>query len=147
VDTRPAGPGDFSGGPATHHASGHFVVHLISCWEDQLEPGRAVIEQHARRDIDRIAAVTRPVVFAESKRARADFERTVLGTLKPDEGDTSQPRFDAEYAKLSFRPWPFPDQVEVDNLPLKAWIRGRHTNALDQLAGKVKAPRSRPRLF
>ncbi len=97
-------------------------------------------------DIDRLAAVTKPVVFAESKRARADFERTVLGTLKPEEGDTDQPRFDSEYAKLGFRPWSFPDQVEIDNLPLKAWIKGRQTNALEQLAGKVKAPRSRPRL-
>lgn len=97
-------------------------------------------------DIDRLAALTKPVVFAETKRARADFERTVLGTLKPDEGDTDQPRFDSEYAKLNFRPWSFPDQVEIDNLPLKEWIAGRQANALDQLAGKVKARRPRPRL-
>lgn len=98
-------------------------------------------------DIDRMAAVTQPVVFAESRRAKEDFERTVLGTRRPDDGDTSQPRFDEEFAKLGYRPWGFPDQVEIDNLPLKQWIRGRHTNATDQLAGKVKAPRSRPRLF
>lgn len=97
-------------------------------------------------DIDRISAVTQPVIFAESRRARADFQRTILGTLKPDEGDIEQPRFDSEYAKVPYRPWSFPDQVEIDNLPLKEWIRGRHANALDQLAGKVKAPRPRPRL-
>jgi len=97
-------------------------------------------------DIDRLSAITQPVVFAETKRARADFERTVLATLKPDEGDTEQPRFDEEFSRLGYRPWSFPGEVEIDNLPLKEWIRGRHANALDQLAGRVKAPRARPRL-
>ncbi len=109
--------------------------------EEVFVPDRLVAE------VDRIAAVTGPVVLAETRRARADFERTVLETRRRDEGDVRQPRFDSEYAKLGFRPWSFPDQVEIDNLPLKEWIRARHANALDQLAGKVKAPRSRPRLF
>jgi spore coat protein CotH len=98
-------------------------------------------------DLERLATVTQPVVWAETKRARADFERTVLGISKPNQGAVSQPRFDREYAHLDFRPWSFPEQVEIDDLPLKDWIHGRHTNALEQLAGKVKARRSKPRLF
>jgi hypothetical protein len=35
--------------------------------------------------------------------------------------------------------------VEIDNLPLKRWIQGRHTHALDRLSGRVKALRPRPR--
>jgi spore coat protein CotH len=97
-------------------------------------------------DIDRIAAVTKPVVFAESKRARADFERTVLKTLPPDDGDTSQPRFDQEFSRERYRPWSFPDAVQIDNLPLKDWIAGRQANARDQLEGRVRGTRPRPRL-
>ena len=33
-------------------------------------------------DIDLVTAVTRPVIFAESRRARADFERTILGNTQ-----------------------------------------------------------------
>ncbi|MSU34823.1 MAG: hypothetical protein EXS36_06870 [Pedosphaera sp.] len=95
-------------------------------------------------DIDRIAAVTKPVVFAESKRARADFERTVLRTLKPDFGDTSQPRHDREFKDAGYRPWGFPDAVEIDNMPLKDWIAGRHAHALGQLEGRVRRTPPRP---
>ena len=98
-------------------------------------------------DIDRIAAVTKPVVFAESKRARADFERTVLGTLRPDEGDTSQPRQDREYGRDGYRPWGFPDAVEVDNMPLREWISGRSAHVRDQLDNKVRGTRPRARMF
>ena len=97
-------------------------------------------------DIDRVAAVTRPVVFAESKRARADFERTVLGTMRPDEGDTSQPRHDREFAGEGYRPWGFPDAVEIDNLPLKRWIAGRDNQVREELAGRVRGLWPRPRL-
>lgn len=96
--------------------------------------------------IDRVAAVTGPVVAAESKRARADFDRTVLETLRPDEGDTSVPRFDRELGGDGYRPWSFPDAVEIDNLPIKAWIAGREANVRDQLAGRVAGTRPRPRL-
>ncbi|HTI72580.1 MAG TPA: CotH kinase family protein [Candidatus Limnocylindria bacterium] len=98
------------------------------------------------KDIDRIAAVTKPVVFEESKRAKADFERTVLGTLGPDDGDTSQPRFDQEYARDGFHPWGFPSGVQIDNMPLKEWISGRAVNVRDQLEGRVRGNRPRPRL-
>ena len=98
-------------------------------------------------DIDRIAAVTKPVVFAETKRARADFERTVLKTIAPDQGDTSQPRQDREFARDNYRPWGFPDAVEIDNMPLKDWVEGRHAHVRDQLEGKVRGTRPRPRLY
>lgn len=98
-------------------------------------------------DIDRIAAVTKPVVFQESKRARADFERTVLQSLKPDEGDTSQPRHDREFSRDGYRPWGFPDAVEIDNIPLKEWINGRAANAKDQLEGRLRGTRPKARLF
>ena len=54
------------------------------------------------KQIDQIAAVTKPVVFSESRRAREDFERTVLKTMGPDDGDTSQPRRDSEFRRDSF---------------------------------------------
>lgn len=98
-------------------------------------------------DIDRIAAVTKPVIFAESKRARADFERTVLRTMDPEDGDTSQPRHDREYARDNYRPWGFPDAVQIDNMPLKDWVEGRHAHVRDQLDGKVRGTRPRPRLY
>ncbi len=98
-------------------------------------------------DIDRIAAVNKPVVFAESKRAKADFERTVLKTLGPDDGDTSQPRHDREFARDGYRPRGFPDAVEIDNMPLKDWVQGRHNHVRDQLDGKARGTRPRPRLF
>lgn len=97
-------------------------------------------------DIDRIAAVTKPVVFAESKRAKADFERTILKTLKPDDGDTSQPRFDQEFSSQRYRPWGFPDAVRIDNIPLKDWIAGRHAFSLSELEGRVRGSRPRPRM-
>jgi hypothetical protein len=98
-------------------------------------------------DIDRIAAVTKPVVFAESKRAKADFERTVLKTRDPNDGDTSQPRHDREFGRDNYQPWGFPDAVQVDNVPLKDWIEGRSSNVRDQLEGKVRGTRPRPRLY
>ena len=55
MNPRPAGTGDLSRRTATHHASGHFVVHLIACREDQFESCRAVVEEDASRDIHRIA--------------------------------------------------------------------------------------------
>lgn len=98
-------------------------------------------------DIDRIASVTKPVVFAETKRAKADFERTVLKTMDPEDGDTSQPRHDREFGRDNYRPWGFPDAVQVDNVPLKDWIEGRHSNVKDQLEGKTRGTRPRPRLY
>ncbi len=97
-------------------------------------------------DIDRIASVTGPVVSGESRRAREDFERTVLGTLRPGQGDTSQPRFDREYANDGYSPWSFPDAVEVDNVPLKAWIAGREEHVRGQLEGRLAGTHPRPRL-
>lgn len=97
-------------------------------------------------DIDRVASVTRPVVFAESKRARADFERTVLGTMRPEEGDTSQPRHDREFGGEGYRPWGFPDAVEIDNLPLKQWVAGREAQVREELAGRARGTWPRPRL-
>ncbi len=97
-------------------------------------------------DIDRIAAVTRPVVFAESRRAREDFERTVLQTLRPDQGDLSQPRHDRELCPDGFRPWGFPSAVQVDNLPLKDWIAGREVQVREELAGRARGIHPRPRL-
>lgn len=97
--------------------------------------------------IDRVAAVTRPVVFAESARAKADFERTVLGTLAPGEGDTSQPRFDREFQGEPYRPWSFPDAVEIDNLPLKTWISRRYDVVREQLEGRSRGTRPKARLF
>ena len=98
-------------------------------------------------EIDRIAALTRPIVFAESRRAKEDFERTVLGTRRPDEGDTSQPRHDQEFAREPYEPRGFPDAVEVDNIPLKKWIEGRAIHVQDQLDGKVRGTKPRPRLY
>ena len=97
-------------------------------------------------DIDRVASVTRRVVFAESKRAKADFERTVLGTIPPTSGDVSQPRHDREIGRDSYHPWGFPDAVEVDNIPLKDWIAGRYQNVRGQLDGQVRGKRARARL-
>ncbi len=98
-------------------------------------------------EIDRIAAVTQPIVFAETRRAKEDFERTVLGTRRPDQGDTSQPRHDQEFAREPYEPRGFPDAVEVDNIPLKKWIEGRARNVQDQLDGKVRGTKPRPRLY
>lgn len=97
-------------------------------------------------EIDRIAAVTRSVVESESRRAKADFQRTVLGTLAPDSGDVSQPRHDIEIGRDGYRPWGFPDAVYVDNMPLKVWISGRHANVKGQLEGQVRGRRPRARL-
>jgi spore coat protein CotH len=99
-------------------------------------------------DIDRIAAVTQPVVTAESRRAREDFERTVLRTRAPDSGDISQPRQDLEavFVREGYEPWGFPDAVFIDNMPLKDWIEGRARHVRDQLEGKVVGTRPRPRL-
>lgn len=97
-------------------------------------------------DIDRISKVVLPVVQEESRRAREDFERTVLKTRRPEEGDTDQPRHDREYAKEPYEPWSFPGGIEIDNLPLKDWIAGRHAFVRDELDGKAKGRRARPRL-
>lgn len=97
-------------------------------------------------DIDRIAAVTRRVVEAESKRAKEDFQRTVLATLAPDEGDVSQPRHDREIGREGYRPWGFPDAVEIDNIPLKLWISGRHNHVKNQLDGQTRGRRPRARM-
>lgn len=99
-------------------------------------------------DIDRVAAITRPVVFAESGRAREDFERTVLRTRPPDSGDVSQPRHDQEpeWRRDGHEPWGFPDAVVIDNMPLKDWVEGRARHARDQLEGKATGTRPRPRL-
>jgi spore coat protein H len=105
------------------------------------------VARQLHADIVRIAAVTQPVVFAETRRAKEDFQRTVLGTMRPDEGDTHQPRHDREYAKDGYRPWGFPDAVEIDNIPLKEWITGREANARGQLEGRIQGTRPRPRLF
>ncbi|MFM8358800.1 MAG: hypothetical protein ACKOET_09600, partial [Verrucomicrobiota bacterium] len=98
-------------------------------------------------DIDRLASVTRPVVLAESRRAREDFERTVLKTRRPDEGDTSQPRYDEEFAGEGYEPKGFPPSVDVDNVPLTDWIEGRATNVRGQLDGKVRGTRPRARAW
>jgi spore coat protein CotH len=98
-------------------------------------------------DIDRIAAITQPIIFAESRRAREDFERTILGTMRPDQGDTSQPRHDREFAREPYEPRGFPDAIDIDNMPLKKWIEGRARHARDQLEGKVRGTRPRPRLY
>lgn len=98
-------------------------------------------------EIDRITAITQPIVFAESRRAREDFERTILGTLRPDQGDTRQPRHDREFAREAYEPRGFPDAIEVDNMPLKKWIEGRARHAREQLEGKVRGTRPRPRLY
>lgn len=98
-------------------------------------------------DIDRIASVTRPVVLAESRRAREDFERTVLQTRRPDEGDTSQPRYDEEFAGEGYEPKGFPPSVDVDNLPLKDWIAGRAAHVQGQLDGRVRGTRPRARAW
>lgn len=98
-------------------------------------------------DIDRIASVTGPVVTAETRRAKEDFQRTVLETMRPDQGDTSQPRHDSEYARESYEPRGFPDAVYVDNIPLKKWITGRAKHARDQLDGKARGTRPRARLY
>ena len=84
--------------------------------------------------------------MSETRRAKEDFERTVLQTLKPDEGDTSQPRHDAEFARDRYRPWGFPDAVEIDNMPLKRWVAGRHGQATGELEGRLRGTRPRPRL-
>ena len=99
-------------------------------------------------DIDRIAAVTQPVVTVESRRAREDFERTVLRTRAPDSGDVSQPRQDMEavFVREGYEPWGFPDAVFIDNMPLKDWIEGRARHVREQLDGKVVGTRPRPRL-
>lgn len=97
-------------------------------------------------DIDRIAAITRPVVFTESTRAREDFERTVLGTKQPDQGDVSQPRHDREWSPDGYRPWGFPGMVSVDNMPLKDWVRGRELQVRGELEGRTRGIRPRPRL-
>lgn len=97
-------------------------------------------------DIDRVATVTKPVVGSESRRAREDFERTVLGTLAPGEGDTSQPRHDREWGGEGYRPWGFPEAVEIDNLPLKAWVVGREKQVREELEGRARGMWPRPRL-
>ena len=96
-------------------------------------------------NIERISAVTKPVIFSESKRARVDFERTVLKTVGQEEGDTSQPRRDLEYNNTGYRPWSFPDGIVIDNLPLVDWVALRRSNSIDQLEGKVKGTKPRPR--
>ncbi len=96
--------------------------------------------------IDRIAAVTKPIVMSETRRAREDFERTILQTRKPDDGDTSIPRHDAEFARERYHPGGFPDAVEIDNMPLKVWIAGRHAQTTGELEGRLRGTRPRPRL-
>lgn len=96
--------------------------------------------------IQQIAAVTRRVVEGESKRAKADFQRTVLATLAPDAGDTSVPRHDFEIGQNSYSPWGFPDAVVIDNIPIKEWIRGRHAHVRGQLDGTVRGRRPRARI-
>lgn len=96
--------------------------------------------------IDQIAAVTRRVVEGETKRAKADFQRTVLGTLPPGDGDVEQPRHDPEIGRDGYRPWGFPDAVQIDNLPLKTWVTGRYRNAKGQLDGTVRGRRPRARI-
>jgi len=98
-------------------------------------------------EIDRITAVTKPVVLSETERAREDFERTVLKTRAPQDGDISQPRHDREFARERYQPWSFPDAVEIDNMPLKDWISGRVEHVQRQLEGKTMGTRPRPRLF
>ena len=100
-----------------------------------------------KAEVDRIAAVTQPVVFAETRRAKEDFERTVLGTRRLDDGDLRQPRHDREFAKEPYQPRGFPDAIDIDNMPLKAWIEGRAQHAREQLDGKVRGTRPRPRLY
>lgn len=98
-------------------------------------------------DLDRIAAVTAPVVAAESRRARMDYEWTVLGQgSPPDGGRSTQPRFDREWAGDGYRPWGFPPGVEIDHLPLKQWIAGRAVHVRDELAGRAQGEWPRPRL-
>lgn len=97
--------------------------------------------------VDRIASVTQPVVFAESRRAREDFQRTVLGTMRPDQGDLRQPRHDREFQKEPYQPRGFPDAIDIDNMPLKVWITGRAKHAREQLDGKVRGTRPRPRMY
>ena len=79
-------------------------------------------------------------------RAWEDFRRTVLTTLAPNEGDTTQPRHDQELSEDGYQPWGFPGAVLVDNLPLKHWISGRHANVRAQLDGQTKGKRPRARL-
>ena len=98
------------------------------------------------QDIDRIAAVTWPVVEKESRRARADFRRTVLETLAPNEGELDQPRHDRELSQDGYQPWGFPDAVHIDNIPLKKWVTGRHANVKAQLEGQIRGKRPRARL-
>jgi spore coat protein H len=95
-------------------------------------------------EIDRIAAITQPIVFAETSRAKEDFQRTVLGTLAPDDGDTEQPRFDQEHRRESYRPREFPG-LHIDNMPLKTWIEGRHAHVLKQLEGRTRGTTPRAR--
>ncbi len=113
---------------------------LAALLSDAFNPARLAA------DIDRVAAFTQPVVFAESRRAREDFERTVLQTRPPESGDTSQPRHDREFLREDYEPWGFPDAVYIDNMPLKEWIKGRARHAQDQLDGKAVGTRPRPRL-
>ncbi len=117
-----------------------YRAQLSSLLTNHFEPKRL----HA--DVDRVAAVTRRTVEAESKRAKADFQKTVLGTLAPDAGDVDQPRHDREIGRDGYRPWGFPDAVQIDNVPLKSWVSGRYVQVKGQLDGQVRGRRPRARL-
>jgi len=129
----------FLGTPAMNRL---YRAELERLMEETFDPRRLAA------DIDRIAAVTQPVVSAESRRAREDFERTVLRTRPPDSGDLSQPRHDMEqeFLREGYEPWGFPDAVYIDNMPLKNWIEGRARHVRDQLGGRILGTRPRPRL-